>query len=81
MHTGTPYRTERTMATKPTTELTAEPIIEYKNLLNQHGKITAGPVKKFYTLHASNDPRFRKRADTLNKVFELRQDLLQALID
>ena len=57
-----------------------DPIIDYKNLLNKYGSTEAKPVMKFYREHAS-DPLFRKRADTLNKVFKLRQDLLQAIGD
>jgi len=50
-------------------------IIVYTNLLHQHRDPEAEPVKKFLEEH-SEDRTFVERAEVLNKVFRLKEQLI-----
>jgi len=50
-------------------------IIQYTNLLHQHRGPNAKVIKDFRKQHAS-DEVFIKRADTLDKVWRLKESLL-----
>ena len=52
-----------------------QPIIEYTNLLHKHGDPQAASVEEFLTEH-SGDQVFLRRAKVLNKVFELKRQLV-----
>jgi hypothetical protein len=50
-------------------------IIQYTNLLHKYGDPTASPVKAFLEEN-SQDEAFLRRAKVLNKVFELKRQLV-----
>jgi hypothetical protein len=50
-------------------------IIRYTNLLHQHRSPDAEPVKKFLQENSS-DEVFVRRAEVLNKVFKLKEQLI-----
>lgn len=52
-------------------------IIQYTNLLHQYRDPQAPAVKEFRENHGKKDPVFRKRAETLDKVFQLKQELVK----
>ena len=54
----------------------AQPLlIEYTNLLHKYRDPSAGPVQAFLQKH-SGDAVFTRRAQALNKVFKLKQELV-----
>ena len=50
-------------------------IIEYTNLLHKYRDPNAAPVKEFLKSHSS-DKVFLRRAEALNKVFQLKAELV-----
>ncbi len=52
------------------------PIIEYTNLLHRYRDPNAKQIKEFLQKH-SEDKVFLKRAQTLNKLFKLKETLVR----